>query len=396
MARKPPKPGAGYVDGLKYYEGPRGEAWYYQTKIAGRVYRGSTDTSDLRQAKKFLVALKADLQTQADRAALPRVGPPRLEQVYLLWVSEMVPKSSAAHMRSVDSYWRRHIAPQLGKLLLNQITTAKVEACRAAYLAGGGTPGGANSLLVALNALMRWAVRHDKLARVPYSVSRLRVQREPRAILPGVLAPRFLAVVDTARNSHVRACVRMMVGLGLREAEALGARWEWLDLHHGTYTPGRTKGREAVALHLPEWLATYLRPLKGDKAEGLMFPSGLVDEETNEDLPHQAGFTKKIVAKAASELKLPGLTPHRLRATFATLHTDAGTPLPEVQRLLRHKHISTTMRYVETGRAAEAARAAQSRVAQLMGLEEAPKPTKATKGNKSGNKTKKQDHKKSK
>lgn len=391
MPRKVPKATEepqGFVDGLKWHEGPQGGVYYYQAKICGQVYRGSTDTRDIRDARAFLDALRTEVREKAKRGEISRLSLPRLEQIYDLWAAEMAPKASAAHLRSVDSYWRLHIAPHLGQLTLDKVSTARVEACRAAYLDGGGTNGGANSLLVALNALFGWAIRHDYLTKRPFTVGKLKVQRAPRAILPGELAPRFLAEVDKAKNPHVRACLRLMVGLGLREDEALTARWEWLDLHHGTYTPGKTKGREAVALHLPTWLAKYLQGLKGDQVEGLMFPSDLVDEETKAPLSHVAGFTKRAVARAAKELGLKGLTPHRLRATFATLHTDAGTPVPEVQRLLRHKNISTTLRYIETGRAAEVARAAQSRVAQLMGLEEPPKAKKPAKGNKNGNKSK--------
>jgi len=38
---------------------------------------------------------------------------------------------------------------------------------------------------------------------------------------------------------------------------------------------------------------------------------------------------------------------HNLRHTFATIHAnDLSTPLAVVQKMLGHKHITTTMRYV--------------------------------------------------
>ncbi len=42
------------------------------------------------------------------------------------------------------------------------------------------------------------------------------------------------------------------------------------------------------------------------------------------------------------------MTPHRLRASLATLLLDAGIPLDQVQKFLRHKQIATTQIYAQT------------------------------------------------
>ena len=39
------------------------------------------------------------------------------------------------------------------------------------------------------------------------------------------------------------------------------------------------------------------------------------------------------------------ITPHRLRASFATLLLNAGASVLTVQALLGHKHVDTTMQY---------------------------------------------------
>ena len=49
----------------------------------------------------------------------------------------------------------------------------------------------------------------------------------------------------------------------------------------------------------------------------------------------QAGIAKQV-------------TPHRLRASVATILLDAGMPLDHVQKFLRHKRIATTQIYAET------------------------------------------------
>lgn len=366
----------GYKQGLKLYDGPRGKVYYYKFKFGGEVLEGSTGCQGLREAKAYMEALKTDLREKKKRGEFFRASMPKLSAVYQAWTDEMKTKATPGHLRSVRTYWKRHIEPVLGHLPLNMVSTAMVEACRAKYLEAGGTNGGANSLIIALNALFGWAIRHKKIAVRPYQVAKLRVQRKPRPILAGSLATRFLCEIDKARNPHVRTAIRLMMGLGLREDEALTARWEWLDLHRLTYTPGKTKGREAVVLDLPTWLADYLRPLK-QESSGLMLPVVVEPEDGREpyEASHVAGFVKKAVKRAAIALGIPGLTPHRLRATFASLHSDAGTPLPEIQNMLRHKNIATTMRYIESGR--EHRQEAQRKVAEMMGLQ--PKKAKGVK-----------------
>jgi len=57
---------------------------------------------------------------------------------------------------------------------------------------------------------------------------------------------------------------------------------------------------------------------------------------------------------------------HRLRATFASLHAEAGTPITEIKDLLGHKNIQTTMIYVETS--LESKRHSQDALGMKLGL----------------------------
>lgn len=356
----------GYVNGLRLYQGPEGEVYYYKVRLGKEIVEGSTGCSGFYEAVAWLEDMKTRERKLAELRKTSPGEAPTLFKIYEDWVKELTPTASVAHMKSVKSYWTRHIQPHLGSLPVDKLTTADVEKCRATYLENGGTPGGANSLIVALNTWIGWCIRHGIILAKPYSVKKLRVQKQPRATLPAALTAKFLQVVDSAENPHARAAVRMMVGLGLREDEVLTARWEWLDIHRRTYIAGKTKGREAVSLDVPDWLMAYLKRLRPKKAEGLMFPA--VDGE-----PHRAGYTRKIVAKASKALKIK-LTPHRLRASFATLHADLGTAPTEVQRMLRHKNITTTMRYIETGR--ESMREAQRKLAEAQGLQVSEKKSK--------------------
>lgn len=121
------------------------------------------------------------------------------------------------------------------------------------------------------------------------------IQKQPRPTLSVSLAQKWLGEVDRiAGDRHgVAVAVRLMLGMGLREAEAITARWEWLDWDRGIYTPGITKGREADPVPVPVWLAEYFAMMR--KPPGLIVakPSGL-------GFAH--GFTRRAMLRANDAL----------------------------------------------------------------------------------------------
>ncbi|MGO4479989.1 tyrosine-type recombinase/integrase, partial [Massilia sp. 2TAF26] len=168
----------------------------------------------------------------------------------------------------------------------------------------------------------------------------------------------WLAEVDAAAsNKSMGTAIRMMFGAGLREAEAAGARWEWMDWERGTYTPGETKGREAVPVPLPAWLLEHLAPLRKD--------SGLIAPRADGNR-FGSGFARRVIHIANQKSSVNGITPHRLRGSFATLLLEAGATLRTVQEVMRHKSPLTTMEYIESNM--ETVVAAQQRIAEKTGM----------------------------
>ncbi|MBS1729859.1 MAG: tyrosine-type recombinase/integrase [Bacteroidetes bacterium] len=169
-------------------------------------------------------------------------------------------------------------------------------------------------------------------------------------------------VVEREREPHVRLAIRLQIGLGLRETEALGFRWEWLDRRNRVYTPGATKNRKTRIIPVPEWLFLELEQL-WETAKRPATGFAMLGEDHR---PHRKGFTLRPVKASGAQLRIVNLHPHRLRATFATSHWEAGTALAQIQQMLGHKDPETTMRYIVM-RPKETA-AAQDKVAAMMGF----------------------------
>lgn len=282
---------------------------------------------------------------------------PTLAALLADWLAVRGAHSSAHHVRSVKTFAKLHMHG-LSDVRIDQLGTDAVERARGKHLADHNHAS-TNHWLRILKLLVSWAVRRKILPRLPWDVTMLPVQKRPRAILPMSAVTMWFAAVDaaTGRAPYVSTAVRLMLLLGLRESEVITARWEWFDWERGTYTPGETKGNEADALPLFDWLIAELAPLK--RIEGLVvcMPDGA---------PVAPGFSRRAIRAANAACSVKGITPHRLRGTIATVLSEAGTPVQSVQAYLRHKDIRTTMVYLEKNM--DHLTKAQAKIAQKAGL----------------------------
>jgi integrase len=285
-----------------------------------------------------------------------------------MWAAAVRGSVTPEHVQKMRDVVRRHFAAAL-PLPIDRLTTARMDAIQSDYLAGRRTgqgwkrsrarvPGSWNTVRRYINALVNWCVERGLLAARPFKTRAIKVQKKVLPTLWPEDAGRFLEAVRSLSPSlDVQTAVLLMLSLGLRENEALGATWEGFDGRQGVYCPPRTKNREAREIALPPGLLKRVRGAHGDGREGLVLkgPKGA----------HRGGYTAKTVAQAGLALGIKGLHPHSLRATFATAHWEAGTPLGQIMAMLGHAQPQTTMLYIRQ-RPRDAA-AAQAKVAKAMG-----------------------------
>jgi len=310
-----------------------GAVWHYRFQVAGlRVQRS---TRESRKGRAQEIADRA-----YDAAVIESNGGkpvPTLRELVNKWLETQRPISSSHHVASVERFQRLHMF-DLGDTPISMITTEDVERARIEYLCTR-KPASANHWLRILKLLFMWAVRRGMIKSRPWQVAELKVQKKPRPTMPLDVTREWLHEVDKASAGApgTGTAVRLMFGLGLREGESISARWEWFDWERDTYTPGVTKGKEADPLPVPAWLRAYLAPLRR--------PEGLVAAKPD-GWPFKPGFARYAMKKANAACGIVGITPHRLRGSFATL-LSASVPIQDVQRVMRHKSHNTTMGYLE-------------------------------------------------
>ena len=334
----------------------KGRFWHYSLMINGQRVHGSTRASDLATAKTVLEEKRKEL-LNGQCGVITRI--PTLAEITKEWLRVHQRVHSRKHLLSVEQHTRIWILPALGTTRIDRIRAADVFALRSRMLGKEKSITTVNNAQKVLKLIVGYGLKMGYLDHVPFHLPMLRVQKKPRPVLPAVRVQEFFSQIDQeARNSHIPVLVRVMVGLGLRESEALGMRWEWFNLAQRTYVVGKAKGKEARVIPVPSWLWDAIHAMPKTLSEWV-FPA-------DDGKPHRAQFCKKVLQRVCSKMGLGNVTQHRLRATFASLHAEAGTPITEIQGMLGHKSVTTTMIYVE--QSLESKRRSQDALSQRLGL----------------------------
>jgi integrase/recombinase XerD len=223
----------------------------------------------------------------------------------------------------------------------------------------GRAIGSAKLIVCALRSLLRWlhltGQMPTPLASAVPSVAGWRLSSLPKGLEPGQLR-RLLAGCDRRTGTGRRdyAILLVLSRLGLRAGEVARLGLDDIDWRRGEVTI-RGKGNRAERLPLPAdvgaAIAVYLRRGRPATAqERSVF--------VRVHAPHRAltvGGVTMVVVDAAQRVGLGKAHAHQLRHTAATAMLHAGSPLPEVGQVLRHRSMLTTAIYAKVDRDALAA-----------------------------------------
>lgn len=212
---------------------PRG---YYEAFVTvGTKPNGKPDRRHI-QRKTLPAARRAvrELERKRDAGTLVRAGRmPTVEQVLNRHVNEVLPQRGRAP-RTIEDYrskCKNDIFPELGGQRIDRLLPEHIEDFYARMLAKGHAAGHVRKVHAILSSALEEQVKRGHLARNPCRLVEPPAQAQAAMVaLTTQQARAVLAAVTARRNA-----ARWKVGLacGLRQGEALGLRWEYLDLKTG-------------------------------------------------------------------------------------------------------------------------------------------------------------------
>jgi len=154
---------------------------------------------------------------------------------------------------------------------------------------------------------------------------------------------------STLTQRRNRAMVAVLIGCGLRRAEAAALKFEDVQLReeHWVIADLNGKGGHIRTVPMPDWVKRAI----DEWAISAGINSGALFRAINKaGRVWGNGFTPKviwsIVKEGAAKCGLVGLAPHDLRRTCARLCHQAGGELEQIQFFLGHVSIETTERYL--------------------------------------------------
>lgn len=264
---------------------------------------------------------------------------------YLLSERALAASTAAAYVVRVDRFLAGCATDgDLSKVTAGDVTRAVLDESRTRSV------GSVQFFVVAVRAFLRFCcweglVDVDLSAAAPAMTGR-RTPVMPRGI--GRRDAQALLTSCDRRQSMGRrdhAVLLLLIRLGLRAGEVARLRLEDIDWHTGQIMV-RGKGGRQDLLPLPvdvgESVAGYLQRGRPKTVRREVFLTVIAP---------LAGLTRGSVSTIVRAACLrSGVTPigaHRLRHTLACDMVAAGTPLPEIGQVLRHRHLSSTTIYAK-------------------------------------------------
>lgn len=186
-----------------------------------------------------------------------------------------------------------------------------------------------NSIRAAINLAHKSGI-HDTPANIP--------RRKPPKGRLEWLTPDEWERLDTslAKWPHARAMARFGVFTGLRAFNVFNLRWREVDLNRKVawVHPDESKSGKAIAV-----------PLSDNAVQVLKEQESLHDEYVFVWRGNPVKSIKTVFNQAKEDARLPWVTFHTLRHTWASWHVQAGTPLAVMKELGGWHSMDMVMRY---------------------------------------------------
>ena len=297
------------------------------------------------------------------------------------WLPAIRPTIRPTTFLSYESHIKNYLAPEFGRIPLQELSPAHVNALYRRLLAEPRktwttidpkklakesrplAPATVRRIHATLHRALRDAVRWNLTSRNPADGA-----DPPRAAgcagarVKTWSRPELQRFLESERQSRLYPLWVLLLTTGLRRGEALGLRWQDVDLSAGTIairqtrvqlnyqtvisTPKTQKGKRLVALD--GGTCAVLSRLKERAQEecrrqGRSLEPGDVLFTTQTGAPLHPDRARLLFQRAAKQAGLPVIRLHDLRHTHATLALAAGIHPKIVSERLGHANIGITL-----------------------------------------------------
>jgi len=260
---------------------------------------------------------------------------------------------------------RRHALPTLGTVQLGKIRPDHVRAMLTRVSGSGMAQTTVAMVRDTLATILERAVRDRVLPYNPVHAVDSVPRAKPRAYV--LTAEQASALLRAAEGNALEALFVVTLHAGLRESEALGLKWSDLDLDRAQLTVSRALARvkgaglqtfdpktpaSAATIPLTARAVMALRAHRDRVVESGRLPAGFVFSTSKGTPLSASNMLRRSFYPVCERAGIPtrrqpdgsqGLTFHGLRHSCGSLLIQQGVRPKDVQMILRHSKLSTTM-----------------------------------------------------
>lgn len=239
---------------------------------------------------------------------------------------------------------RNHILPRFGDRRLDDVHRADIDKMIQTRLDEGAAPGSVNRLLILVRymynlALNRWEIPGVK-KNPTAKTNCLDENNQNDRYLSREEIERLGDAMAGSQNTMLQYIVAFLLMTGARRNEVLHARWGDIDVEKRSWRIPLPKGKAERHVPLNDG-ALKILDLVDDATENLR--TDVIFPNLNTRKPYVSIYYAWDTARRQAGLSEVRL--HDLRHTFASILINGGRSLYEVQKLLGHTQVRTTMRY---------------------------------------------------
>jgi integrase len=322
------------------------DTWWVDFRFSTIRYRKRSPDNSRQGALVYESTLR---QTLARGDAIDRVADEAkktetFEQFARKWFdSYVIPNNKFSEQRTKKYVLNAALIPFFGKLLVGEIGAYHIERYKAHELKNGITNKTLKNRLTVLNKCLCTAYEWLELGTNPPKIKWPKVS----PARTDYLSPDECELLLSRAEGVLHEMLLTTLRTGMRQGELKGLQWSSIDWQNRIVAVrhsrcdyrkilGSTKSNRERYIPLDIDVYQMLHERKKD--------TGYVFLDADKAVFDNKRLNRRL-AKLCKKAGLRKITWHVLRHTFASQLAMRGVPMPTVQALLGHAHITTTMRY---------------------------------------------------
>jgi integrase len=338
------------------YEGRVDLGWQTvngKAKRRSKSVYGKTKSECLEKLRSVQRDVEAGLPVRIERQTVA--------QYMHHWLEHTVkPNRRPKTYRSYEQIVRIHIVPALGRHQLQKLSAQHLQQLLNQKRESGLSARSVQYIHATLRAALNDAVNMDLVKR--NVATQVQTPRAPRHEISPLSPEQARRLLDVAHSHRLGALFSVALALGLRQGEALGLRWQDVNLDDGTLrvvnqlqrvegtlqlTPPKSEqSRRTIAV--PDAVVTQLRQHRiAQLQERLVAGDEWVDTDhvftTTIGTPLDDSNVRRIFKQLLKQAGLPAIRYHDLRHSTASLMLAQGVAARVVMETLGHSDIRMTM-----------------------------------------------------